>query len=458
MAAQSPPKQPRPKGPRAAQRIGAAARANGAADQARPIPVKKPRASAPEAAGETAPISPPVEAERRSATPYILLGAAAFAVIQTYSVLSPIILSFLLIMLLSLALNPVIAWMRGLAGGRKLATVLAVSTVVTVLALTGLAFFLPMKASFVKLSEQFPVYWERLQKPLIKMERQAVIAEAKLQAEVATEIAAPDAPAGGKPKAAPPIAAPVPVKSEKEPGSLRSGLTGMLQGALTRFTGVAFNATQILIVLVTVFFGVTFTLMNPRPVFGAFFALLPERRHGQALAVMRRVGEFAPGWAGSTLLGMLAIGLLVFLLMWPIFGFMDALALGLIAGVLEAVPYLGPILSAAPALLFALGEGGLTPVWVLFAYIGVQAMENNLIIPLIMSRGLKLHPVALIFSILLCVAAFGVLGVLVAAPMVAIVGILHDEIFRKRFLPGVTDAELDRLARQALREEPSIKS
>jgi predicted PurR-regulated permease PerM len=46
---------------------------------------------------------------------------------------------------------------------------------------------------------------------------------------------------------------------------------------------------------------------------------------------------------------MLTVGLLVFLLMWPFFGFLDALVLGLIAGVFEAVPYLGPLLSAVPA-------------------------------------------------------------------------------------------------------------
>jgi predicted PurR-regulated permease PerM len=69
-----------------------------------------------------------------------------------------------------------------------------------------------------------------------------------------------------------------------------------------------------------------------------------------------------------------------------------------------------------------------------------------------MARGMKLHPLAVIFSMLLCVAAFGVLGVLVAAPLAAIVSILHDELYRKRFLSMVTDVDLDRLSRQALRE------
>jgi len=82
-------------------------------------------------------------------------------------------------------------------------------------------------------------------------------------------------------------------------------------------------------------------------------------------------------------------------------------------------------------------------------------MENNVILPFVMARGMKLHPVAVIFSMLLCVAAFGVLGVLVAAPLVAIADIVHDELFRKRFLPTITDADLDRLAGSALHEKQS---
>jgi predicted PurR-regulated permease PerM len=395
------------------------------------------------------------EVKPRSVYFYLILGAALFAFIQTFPLLSPILLSFLLIVLVSLAVNPVISRMRAFTGGRKVATGLIVAALVVIIALTGWAFLVPMKASVAKLSERLPEYWERLQKPLIKMEKQAVLSEEKLQAEVTTEIAQAKT-AAGEHEAARRTTESAPPKTTQESGSLRSSLSEMFQGVAGRFTAVAFNAAQILVVLVTVFFGVTFTLMNPRPIFGAMFSLVPERHHEQTLAIMQRIGKFVPGWAGATLLGMVTIGLLVFLLMWPIFGFMDALVLGLIAGVLEAIPFLGPILSAVPALLLALGNGGMTPLWVVLAYLAIQALENNVILPFIMARGMKLHPVAVIFSMLLCVAAFGVLGVLVAAPLVALVDIMHDEIYRKHYLPTVTDADLDRLARNALREKQSV--
>ncbi|MBU0945538.1 MAG: AI-2E family transporter [Proteobacteria bacterium] len=391
---------------------------------------------------------------------YIILGAALFAFIRTFSLISPILLSLLLVLLISLAVNPMITWMRTRKGGRKVPTGLLAMGSIVVIGLTCWAFFGPMKASVVTISETLPGYWERLQKPLIKIEQQSIIFEEKLQAEVSTEIAEDNSVLGVKDVLSPkkkPIP-PTPPASSKAADTLRASLSKMIRDALGSFTAVAFNGAQILVVLVTVFFGVVFMLMNPRPIFGAMISFFPERHHDQVVTILQRIGKFVPIWAGATLLGMLTIGMLVFILMWPIFGFMDALVLGLVACVLEAIPFLGPILSAVPALLLAVGKGGLTPLWVVLVYIAIQAFENNVIMPYIMARRLKLHPLAVVFSMLLSIAAFGVLGVLIAAPMVAVVTILHDELYRKRFLPTTTNAELDHLAGIALNEKPPINT
>src|SRR5512146_2358265 len=99
------------------------------------------------------PDNPQPEVRPRSVYFYLILGAALFAFIQTFSLLSPILLSFLLILLVSLAVNPLISRLRALTGGRKVATGLVAAALVVVVALTGWAFFVPMKASVTKLSE-----------------------------------------------------------------------------------------------------------------------------------------------------------------------------------------------------------------------------------------------------------------------------------------------------------------
>lgn len=408
------------------------------------------------------PAPPRRETNSQSITFYVLLAAGLYAAIEAYALLSPILLSFLLIILITLAVNPVVSRLRTWTGGRKRAAGLVLFGVLTLGSLAVWAAFVPLKESVTTLSAKLPAYWERLQKPLIKMEQQAVLSEEKLQEEVSAEIAR-ETPETGVGSATTTTTGPIepeptrhaePVsKPEKGQGSLRSSLIGMIQGVFGQIKGVALNTTQMLIVLITVFFGVTFTLMNPRPIFGALFSLMPERHHDKTLAIAQRIVEFVPRWAAAVLISMMTIGLLFFLLMWPIFGFADAVMLGLIACILSAIPFLGPVLSLIPALLLAIGEGGMTPMWVVLAYLAVQALEGNVILPIIMSRGMEVHPVAVIFSVLLSVAAFGVLGVLIAAPLVAIVGIMHEEIYRKHFLPTVSDEDLDRLARRALLEK-----
>lgn len=386
---------------------------------------------------------------------FLLAGAALFAFIQSFALIAPILLSFFLVLLISLALDPLVRRVARWTGGRTTATALLATLLLLVLGLTAWAFFGPLTSSVSKLSDQLPKYWEKLQKPLIKMEQQAVRSEQKLQAEVKTEIAhtAPKAPASAEPAAT--LRRPVDAALASEarpPTSLRSGFAQLFQNLAGGFAGAAFNAAQVLVVIATVFFGVLFTLLQPVPVFGALYAMVPEEHHERIRVIARRIGSFLPAWAGATALGMLTIGTLVFLLMWPIFGVMDALLLGLIAGVFEAFPYIGPILSAVPALVFGLIKGGTTPMWVLAAYVAVQALENNVILPYIMAREMELHPVAVIFSMLLCALAFGVLGVVLAAPVVAIAMILHDELYRKRFLPTVSQADVDRMVRRDIGE------
>ncbi len=387
---------------------------------------------------------------------YLLPAAALFVFIQSFSLLSPILLSLLMILLLSLAVDPLVARVRSLTGKRAAAAGIVAGCFVLLILVTGWAFFQPIKSSFSRLSQQLPSYWERVQKPLIRLENMAGLSEEKLQAEVAIEVQEVKS-AAGLPPTPPAKNTEAEVKPAAPTNTIRTGLGQMIQTTVGKFTALAFSAVEIGVVLVTVFFGVTFTLMNPRPVFASIFSVVPEPHHAKATMIVRRIGKFMPNWAMATLLAMAMVGTLVFLLMWPLFGFVDALVLGLIAGVLEAIPYLGPILALTPALLFALGEGGTTPLWVLGIYAGVQFLENNVIAPLVMAGGMKLHPVAVMISMLLCVTVFGMLGLIIAAPMVAIINILHEELFRKRFLPNISDEDLDQMARSVLREKRSAE-
>ncbi|MBA4150404.1 MAG: AI-2E family transporter [Verrucomicrobia bacterium] len=401
----------------------------------------------------------PPEGSRRH-NPYALLFCAAFlyVFINSYSILSPILLAFLLVILLALAANPAVAALRRKLGGRSMATGLIVIFFLVIAGLTGWGVYQPLKKSTSQFLERLPQYWERVQKPLLKLQQKAAVSEQKLKEEVTTEIIQEDALTNSTTSVTNANALPerVPRKIERpaatqpqemsSDGFIQSGLSQAMTGIAGTFKTVATNAFSFLMIAITVFVGVIFTLINPRPIMAFTFGLVPEVHHDTAQRIATRIIGMIPRWAFATLLGMGTIGTLVFLSMWFILGFQDALVLGLIAFVLEAIPYVGPILAVIPAILLAFGKGGMTPLWVIIAYACIQAIENNLVAPLIMAGRLKLHPLAVLFAILLCAITFGVLGAILAAPLVVIFNIFYEEIYRPRFLPNVSGKQLDDMA------------
>jgi len=376
------------------------------------------------------PNEPPAPAKKNSLSPAIFLAAGIYIFITAFTVLSPILLSFLLILLVALALNPIVVRLRNLSGGRSIGTAVLALLFIFLIGLTAWAFYKPLEKSAAKFFQRLPEYWERIQKPIQKFERQIKPAESNAPGQTNIVVETP-----------PP----------KESRGLFHFDGGQVVGSVSHgLQALVSNVTTILIVCLTVFVGVIYTLLNPRPIFRTFFGIIPEQAHECALRIAGRIVHFVPRWALAMLTGMAVIGAMVFFAMWPIFGFQGALVLGLISTVFEAVPYVGPILSGIPALLLAAGEGGYAPLWVVIAYVSIQLFEHNVISPVIIAGQLQQHPLAVIFSVLLCVAAFGILGVLLAVPLVAVLGILHEEIYRPRFLPHVSDKALEQMASQTL--------
>jgi predicted PurR-regulated permease PerM len=98
-----------------------------------------------------------------------------------------------------------------------------------------------------------------------------------------------------------------------------------------------------------------------------------------------------------------------------------AFTLGTIAGLISFVPTIGAILAIVPALLVAFQQDPWTPVYVLILYVAIQAVENNLLTPLVQQQAVSIPPVVLVVSQVLMGVLVGVVGVAVATPLAAVV-------------------------------------
>lgn len=125
---------------------------------------------------------------------------------------------------------------------------------------------------------------------------------------------------------------------------------------------------------------------------------------------------------------MTIIGVFTGLGLWLV-GVPSALMLGIIAGLAEFIPLLGPILSAIPGLLLALMAGLETALWALLVYVGIQQIESDLITPMVEKKAVSIPPVVTLFGVLAMGVIFGLVGVILAAPLTVITYVLVNQLY-----------------------------
>lgn len=197
-----------------------------------------------------------------------------------------------------------------------------------------------------------------------------------------------------------------------------------------------------------------YIVAQPKPLIkGVLSAVPPAYRKEAAHALTRIVGQLE-AWALATLLLMVIIGVLcgvgLAFLHVP-----NALLFGILAGFGEAIPTIGPILSAVPPFAVAVADDPAKGGQVLLLFLVVQQLENNLLVPWIMSRNLNLHPVSILFFVVALGSLLGVAGALLAVPTAIIVKILWEEFYLRKRAPR--EDALDAAADAVLRAGERIK-
>ena len=97
-----------------------------------------------------------------------------------------------------------------------------------------------------------------------------------------------------------------------------------------------------------------------------------------------------------------------------------AFAFGLFFGLMELIPYVGPVLGATPPVLVALVQDPITALWVTLLFVGLQQLEGHVVAPNVFGRTLRLNPLLVIFALLLGGQIYGLVGALVALPIAAV--------------------------------------
>lgn len=221
--------------------------------------------------------------------------------------------------------------------------------------------------------------------------------------------------------------------------NLRTGLLNLGEFLATSAAGLFTTTRTVFGGVLSVFlvFVVSFYLVVNRNGLVSFIkSLTPSEHQVYVLGLVERAQRKVSRWAGAQLILGVIVGILVYLGLWGL-GVKYALALALLAGFLELIPVIGPIISAVPAALVGFTQSPLVGLLVILLYLVVQQLENHVLVPLIMRRAIGLNPLITILAILIGAKLAGFLGILLAVPVTTMLAVFLSDL-----IPAGRDEEL----------------
>ena len=209
--------------------------------------------------------------------------------------------------------------------------------------------------------------------------------------------------------------------------------TGAGPSILSRAAGWGYTIIGALADLALVIVAGIYLAADPRLYRRGAAKLLPPSQHERVLDAMDVTGSAIRLWFSGQLVSMALVGVVSGLAYWWI-GLPAPLALATIAAVTNFVPFVGPLLGAAPALLLAFTMDPATIFWTLGAVAAIQQIEGNVITPIIQRRAASMPPVLVLFAIVVFGLVFGLLGIFLAVPLAVAITVLVKKLWVQQTL------------------------
>jgi predicted PurR-regulated permease PerM len=210
------------------------------------------------------------------------------------------------------------------------------------------------------------------------------------------------------------------------------------------------------VAFVVILFSGLYLAAEPGPYIRGLLRLVPPDSRRMAAEVMFAIGGVLRWWLVGQALAMAVVGLLMGIGLWLI-GVQLALILGLLAGLLEFIPFVGPVAAFGPALLLALANSGQQAAYVLALYLVVQTLEGYVLTPLVQRQAVELPPVLTISAQVGLSMAAGAIGLLVAVPLAAVAMVAVQMLYVDQRLGDSVAADIrDNARREVDRERAGL--
>jgi predicted PurR-regulated permease PerM len=223
----------------------------------------------------------------------------------------------------------------------------------------------------------------------------------------------------------------VPLESSKGISSIFSAFSSkLLSGGSEGFQAAAASFEPIAIIA-TILVSAFYLSLSKDGIESFIRTVFPASYEAPALRVYHRSRRKIGNWFRTQVLLGVLVGTLTWFCLWMI-GVEQAAVFGLLAGICELVPLLGPIVAGVVAVGVTLVTAPLSAIWVFLVFFAIHQIEANVLVPLLTRQAVGLHPVVVITALLLGYQIAGIMGTLAAVPLAAVVQEALEEVTRQR--------------------------
>ncbi|QBP17873.1 AI-2E family transporter [Acetilactobacillus jinshanensis] len=209
-------------------------------------------------------------------------------------------------------------------------------------------------------------------------------------------------------------------------------VAGNIKGLLSRITAslgrVISMATNFIIIIITVPVMLFYMLKDGDKLAPAISKWVPKRHRSRVMGLLNRMSQTISRYIGGQMIECLFVGTFT-TIGYLLIGQRYAFLLGLFAGICNIIPYVGPYIGIAPSLMVALSVNITQVIWVIVVVIIVQQIDGNLIYPNVIGKTLQIHPLTIIIILLAAGHIAGLIGMILAIPLYAVVKTVVQYIY-----------------------------
>lgn len=318
---------------------------------------------------------------------------------KLFAVIRVVVFPFFIAMIISYVLNPVVSLLSSRMVPRTAAVILIYATFLV----GSLVIFMNVTpllgAQIREISENLPVWNERVQ----------VWLHSLMDGKSALPLSVQEGIDGSLDK-------------------VEAALSGIVETIFTKITG---TISQFFIWLLIPFV-IFYMLKDFQAIERSLVLFLPKQNRRKWLRLLRDIDEALGNYIRGQLLVCVAVGVLAYI-GYMLIGLPYALLLASVVALMNIIPYLGPFIGAAPAILVGLSVSWQMALLVVIVNVCVQVVEGSVFSPQIVGRTLRLHPLVIILALILGGEIGGVLGLLLAVPAVAVIKVVLEHLIVYRF-------------------------